>query len=237
MAAAITAINANLAMPVGTAKTWRPPAHQLTRKPPANACECVARRDCADSIARTRRNCVRNKGGRKNCRHDPISAKEDGGQSKSSRRPNRSRARVDRGELETKSHEKKIDRADRRELDDVFQGASQADHPALCSEDAYCGAGSTSCDQGKEYQPRQSGQSIQRWIAPRPEIQNWWGIINAASINAKRVHSPPCRRNHGLAADLNRMRPADRASTAVEGLLSRATRKTYARTEPYRLGP
>ena len=37
MAAAITAINKNLPMPAGAAKTLRPPAHQLTRTPPANA--------------------------------------------------------------------------------------------------------------------------------------------------------------------------------------------------------
>ena len=30
------------------------------------------------------------------------------------------------GEFESKLHEKKIDRADDREVDDVFQGASQA---------------------------------------------------------------------------------------------------------------
>src|SRR5229473_1978836 len=87
--------------------------------------ECIACRGRGDGVAWTGRQCVHEKRRREDRRYDPISSEQDGCERKSSRRPNRCRARVDRGEIETESRGEKIDGADSRELDDVCQGAKQ----------------------------------------------------------------------------------------------------------------
>ena len=93
-------------------------------------CQGVPRRDGSDGVAWPRRDGVGHKGGRKDRRHDPVSAKQDGRQRKSSRQRNGRRARVGRGEFKVYTREKKIGRADRRELKGIFQGARQ-DRPSV----------------------------------------------------------------------------------------------------------
>ena len=145
MAAAMIAINTNLATPVGTANAFAPADPPIDQNGTHEGFNCVAGRSRGRGIARIGRSVRLQRQAAKNRWYKAVSTQEDGRQRKCSQRPNRRRGRIDRGEFEAKSHEKEINRADRRELDDVFQARGPGSQSRAFFGGAGGGARSPSC--------------------------------------------------------------------------------------------